>query len=280
MNTLKFATAYVDRQGWSCIPIPYKQKLPPRIAWKEFQDRRPTTEELWLWFAHIRNNIAIITGDVSSRLLVLDFDHLKLFKLWQELCGYDSWAVVTGKGIHVYFWLAPDASPPLNGKFCVEGKIAGDVRYNGGYVLAPPSVHPSGQCYKWVKHGDYMLSVHVEELKITRPARKIPGRKHLETRQRQEPGAGATPGIPAYVKHPKAYAKAGLNREIQNILGATPGEDRNIKLFNAAWKLRRYAAFLGGDSAIERTLTEVGQRIGLPLPEVQRTIRSAFRYGT
>lgn len=278
MNTLKFATAYVERQGWSCIPIPYKQKQ-ARIAWKEFQSRRPTEKELWQWFGDSHINIAIITGEVSNRLLVLDFDDTHLFRAWQELCGFDSWAVTSGKGIHVYFWLDPDDDPPRNGKFCVHGQVAGDVRYNGGYVLAPPSIHPNGQFYKWVKHGDYMLSVHVEELKITRPARKTPGRPHLETRQRQEHGAGACPGIPAYVKNPKAYAKAGLDREIQNILGATPGEDRNIKLFNAAWKLRRYAVLLGGDSVIERTLTDIGQRVGLPLKEVQRTIRSAFRYG-
>ena len=80
------------------------------------------------------------------------------------------------------------------------------------------------------------------------------------------------------MKNQKAYAKAGLDREIQNILSATAGEDRNIKLFNAAWKLRRYAALLGGEATIEQTLTDIGTRIGLPLPEVQRTIRSAFSY--
>lgn len=276
MNTFTFAQAYVERQRWSVIPIPYKQKQ-ARVFWKEFQHRRPTMKEVKSWCEHVIN-IAIITGHVSNRLLVIDFDEPKLFKLWQERNRIDSWTVITGKGVHVYFTLAPGEEPPLNGKFCVNGQTAGDVRYNGGYVLAPPSRHPNGQTYRWACGGGELMTVRFGDLNLTRPAAKpahVPGRP----KQRQEQSsAGAFHGIPGYVKNPKAYAKAGLDREIQNILGATAGEDRNIKLFNAAWKLRRYAPLLGGESVIERTLTDIGQRIGLPLSEVQRTIRSAFNY--
>ena len=279
MNTFTFAQAYVERQGWSIIPIPYKQKQ-ARLPWKAFQSRRPTMKEVKSWFEHI-SNIAIVTGDVSHRLLVIDFDNPDLYSIWYEQNQIDSWSVISGKGIHVYFRLAPGEEPPLNGKFLINGQGAGDIRYNGGYVLAPPSVHPNGQVYRWCSTGSSLVSLRFEDLNLTRPAAKpahAPGRP----KQRQEhSSAGAFAGVPAYVKNPKAYAKAGLDREIQNILGSTAGEDRNIKLFNAAWKLHRYAAFIdGGDSAIERTLTEIGQRIGLPLPEVQRTIQSAFSYGS
>ena len=280
MKNFTYAQAYLERQGWSVIPIPYKQKQ-ACLPWKEFQNRRPTLQEVQRWFQHA-SNLAIITGDVSNRLLVIDFDDPSLFTVWQERNRIDSWAVTSGKGIHVYFRLAPGEEPPLNGKFCVDGQVAGDIRYNGGYVLAPPSVHPNGQVYRWACGGSSLVTLRFEDLKLTR----IAARKHIEHiaskqpghRERQKQGAGAFPGIPAYVKCPKAYAKAGLDREIQNVLNATPDEDRNIKLFNAAWKLRRYAALLGGESMIESTLTEIGQRIGLPLLEVQRTIRSAFRY--
>ena len=277
MNTFTFAQAYVERQGWSVIPIPYKQKQ-ACLPWKEFQSRRPTAKEVKDWF-HSPSNIAVVTGDISNRLLVVDFDDPKLFVLWQEHNRIDSWTVITGKGVHVYFTLAPGEEPPLNGKFCVNGQIAGDIRYNGGYVLAPPSVHPNGHVYRWACGGSRLMTVCFADLNLTRPAAKpihAPGRpKQLREEQNS---AGAVPGIPAYVNNPKAYAKAGLDREIQNVLNAIPGEDRNIKLFNAAWKLRRYAALLGGEATIEQTLTDIGMRIGLPLPEVQRTIRSAFSY--
>ena len=277
MNTFTFAQAYVERQGWSVIPIPYKKKQ-ACLPWKEFQRRRPTLQEVQRWFEHVRN-LAIITGDVSRRLLVVDFDDPDLFVTWHERNQIDSWTVITGKGVHVYFTLAPGEEPPLNGKFCVNGQIAGDIRYNGGYVLAPPSVHPNGHVYRWACGGSRLMTVCFADLNLTRPAAKpihAPGRpKQLREEQNS---AGAVPGIPAYVNNPKAYAKAGLDREIQNVLNATAGENRNIKLFNAAWKLRRYAELLGGESIIEQTLTDIGTRIGLPLSEVQRTIRSAFSY--
>lgn len=282
METLLFAQAYIERQGWSIIPIPYKQKQ-ARLSWKEFQHRRPTIEEAKYWFQDDslriqESNIAVITGDVSNRLLVIDFDNPRLYTVWYEQNQLDSLSVVTGKGIHVYFRLAQGEEPPLNGKFLINGQVAGDIRYNGGYVIAPPSVHPNGQVYRWCSTGSSLVSLRFEDLKLTRPATK-PARAPGRPKQRQEQNsAGAFPGIPAYVKCPKAYAKAGLDREIQNILGATAGEDRNIKLFNAAWKLRRYAPLLGGESTIEQILTEIGQRIGLPLSEVQRTIQSAFNY--
>lgn len=233
-------------------------------------------KEVEHWFRSF-SNIAVITGDISNRLLVIDFDDPKLFVLWQECNRIDSWTVITGKGVHVYFLLASGEEPPLNRKFCVNGQVAGDIRYNGGYVLAPPSVHPNGQVYCWACGGSRLMTICFADLNLTLPAAKpihAPGRPKRE----EQNSAGAFPGIPAYVNNPKAYAKAGLDWEIQNVLNAIPGEDRNIKLFNAAWKLRRYAKFLGGESTIEQTLTDIGMRIGLPLPEVQRTIRSAFSY--
>lgn len=280
MTLFEYAKAYQEKKGWSCIPCLPKNKQ-AAVSWKAYQERRPDEQELHDFFTgHEDRNLAIITGDVSNRLLVIDFDEPELFVLWQERNRIDSWTVITGKGVHVYFTLAPGENPPLNGKFCVDGQIAGDVRYNGGYVLAPPSMHPNGLIYRWACGGSELMTVRFGDLNLTRPAVKpthAPGRGRPKQQQEQS-SAGAFPGVPGYVKNPKAYARAGLDREIQNILGATAGEDRNIKLFNAAWKLRRYAPLLGGESTIEQTLTELGQRIGLPLSEVQRTIRSAFNY--
>ena len=53
--------------------------------------------------------------------------------------------VITARGRHVYFQM-PE-TPVRNS----AGKIAPgiDVRGDGGYVLAPPSIHPSGKRYEW-----------------------------------------------------------------------------------------------------------------------------------
>jgi hypothetical protein len=54
--------------------------------------------------------------------------------------------VITARGRHVYF-----RQPPLtdirNSASKIGPKI--DVRASGGYVLTPPSIHPSGRAYAW-----------------------------------------------------------------------------------------------------------------------------------
>ena len=53
--------------------------------------------------------------------------------------------VITTRGRHLYFQ-TPETSVRNS-----AGKVAPgiDVRGDGGYVLAPPSIHPSGRRYEW-----------------------------------------------------------------------------------------------------------------------------------
>src|SRR4029077_4064599 len=53
--------------------------------------------------------------------------------------------VITARGRHIYFKMP---TTPIRNS---AGKVAPgiDVRGDGGYVLAPPSIHPSGKRYEW-----------------------------------------------------------------------------------------------------------------------------------
>jgi hypothetical protein len=56
--------------------------------------------------------------------------------------------VLTGSGgLHIYFQFDP-AHPPKNKARFADGL---DMRSEGGYVVAPPSKHHTGNLYKWVK---------------------------------------------------------------------------------------------------------------------------------
>ena len=101
------------------------------------------------WHQNPQFNVAIATGSVSG-LFVLDIDGLDAeFALRKLEAEHDALPatveVITARGRHLYFsW--PEI-PVRNS----TGKIAAgvDVRGDGGYVLAPPSIHPSGRAYCW-----------------------------------------------------------------------------------------------------------------------------------
>src|SRR4030095_253716 len=53
--------------------------------------------------------------------------------------------VITGAGRHIWFRM-PDTELRNSASKIAPGI---DIRADGGYVLAPPSVHPSGRRYAW-----------------------------------------------------------------------------------------------------------------------------------
>jgi hypothetical protein len=90
-------------------------------------------------------NIGIATG-AASNVVVLDIDgregeeSLKAFPPFRL-----GWSVNTPRGMHFYF------SHPGHEVRNSAGKLGVglDVRGDGGYVAAPPSLHPSGDEYEW-----------------------------------------------------------------------------------------------------------------------------------
>jgi putative DNA primase/helicase len=142
-SILHWAKEYVCKFGFSVIPVGRDKK--PLIDWKEFQTRYPSPEELEKWFSDGKNNIAIVTGPISG-IAVLDIDgeegeeSIKQNKLYLPPAS----CVKTGKGYHYYFKYQ-------NGVRNFTRRYPGiDLRGEGGYVLAPPSVHPSGAIYEWI----------------------------------------------------------------------------------------------------------------------------------
>ena len=93
-------------------------------------------------------NIGVRTGAQSS-LTVVDVDGdegERLFALLEERFGTlpPTAESTTGKGRHLWY-AVPEGSGPVPSS---TGKGL-DIRGDGGYVIAPPSVHPNGRRYEW-----------------------------------------------------------------------------------------------------------------------------------
>ncbi|PKN33222.1 MAG: hypothetical protein CVU61_14495 [Deltaproteobacteria bacterium HGW-Deltaproteobacteria-19] len=120
-------------------------KKPCISGWTEYQKRLPTEEEVGTWFGqNPEPNIAIITGTVSN-LVVFDLDSEDAVAYAEEEGGFpETVKVKTGKGYHVYM-----KHPGFPVKNSVNKDLAIDIRSDGGYVVAPPSIHGSGHQYWW-----------------------------------------------------------------------------------------------------------------------------------
>lgn len=134
-------------RGWNIIPL-RQDKRPALTSWQEFQSRRVTEAEARAWFSRPANNIGVVTGEVSG-LVVVDLDGDSAVQAVRERGGLPPTpCVITGKGYHYY--LAHPGRPVANAAG-LAGVAGLDIRGDGGYVVAPPSVHPSGRRYRWAR---------------------------------------------------------------------------------------------------------------------------------
>lgn len=146
-KNLAHAINYAKR-GWVVIPV--NKKIPLVKGWQNSTVPTPDEVEQW-WNLYPTANVGIVTGERSG-LVVLDVD-LKsngfdtLSKLESEHGKLpETLSVTTGGGGRHYYFKYP-ATKIGNS----AGKIGQglDIRGDCGQVVAPPSMHESGNEYKW-----------------------------------------------------------------------------------------------------------------------------------
>jgi len=154
--TLEQALIYLAR-GFSVIPLcgpdePHNKPLDKRgktpvVPWTPYQTRRATEAEIRGWFDNDKGyNIGIVTGAVSG-LTVVDFDSPEAIELAKAQNFPRTPLVKTGKGFHAYCCYAEG-----HRNFQKRAGLPGiDLRAEGGYIVAPPSIHFTGKGYEWIK---------------------------------------------------------------------------------------------------------------------------------
>jgi len=150
------AKAYIQ-QGFAVIPIARGTKKPV-IGLTGWQERRYTIEELEPHF-DAGAQIGIVTGKLSGNLVVLDFDgdgwreaYTALVAAFPELNSEACWTVETGSGKR-HIWVCCDDLPEDFTRATFRREFSNatvEVRANRHYVVAPPSLHPSGARYRWI----------------------------------------------------------------------------------------------------------------------------------
>lgn len=154
MSMLDWALKYAQ-QNYAVFPLVPRSKVP--ATQHGFQDASTDPDQIRRWWATNPNyNIGVATG---NGLVVIDVDdkpeegkHGTLeLNGWEREHGAlaQTWTVLTGTG-GVHYWYR------TNENFTNSTEILGaiDVRSLGGYVVAPPSIHPNGTPYEWEASGD------------------------------------------------------------------------------------------------------------------------------
>lgn len=148
----EWALHYAE-MGLAVFPLVCRDKVPAVVGGCKVATTERTTIERW-WDKNPQYNIGIATGNKSSGLVVIDLDVDKnkgidgydVLRDWQNKHGKlpETWQSITGRGGYHYFY--KDAIVHSNRVGLYEGV---DIRGEGGYIVAPPSVHPNGNIYEW-----------------------------------------------------------------------------------------------------------------------------------
>ena len=126
------------------------------LAWQTYVQRQSTPSEREGWWPQSMRyrartgevdsqNIGIVTGQVSN-LNVIDIDDEETYvMLLEKVPEFSSqYTVKSGRGYHLY--LRPEGPAADTSTFTYNGKLH-HIKGNGGYVVAPPSLHYTNTTY-------------------------------------------------------------------------------------------------------------------------------------
>lgn len=259
---LKAAMDYAAR-GWPVIPLhPINRKgycscgmardcgspgKHPKTK-NGLKDATVDIEQIKNWWpkeSPLPSNIGVVTGG-KGRLVVIDIDGEEGFEALgvervKDLKNESVPCVRTGRGFHYYF----KSETPIKTKPGFMNKV--DIKAEGGYVVAPPSLHAVGRRY--------------EQINII---------------------SNSLPNIPSWMLNGRDVSGKvpAINAISTTAIGAAciPKGLRNNTLFKNACSLKRQA--VPQDTALETLSTINTIKCDPPLPEheLKNLLASAYKY--
>lgn len=158
MSDLKKAAIEYAKAGFAVFPCERDGKEP--ATRHGFKDATKDVDTIkCVWSDHPNLNVGIATGAMSGGVFVVDVDNhngvdgAQYLLEWQREHGEfpETACATTGSGGTHLFFRAPNGVSVKSAAHVIEGV---DVRGDGGYIVAPPSVHPNGNRYEWDLHYD------------------------------------------------------------------------------------------------------------------------------
>jgi hypothetical protein len=150
---MKAAAFKLAERGLAVFPLKARDKIPATRHGCKDATKDLEVIAAW-WDGWPQANIGIATGSKSG-IWVLDIDGEEgeaslrdIEKRMQRLPATVE-AITGGGGRHLFFRLPDFDDAPVIKNSAGQLGTGLDVRGEGGYVVAPPSIHPSGRFYTW-----------------------------------------------------------------------------------------------------------------------------------
>ncbi len=267
---------HLFRIGLNVFPQPAGQKMGfPWKGWQYTRAYKPYLQHLF-WD---RCNLAVMCGRTSRNLFVIDAETMEALDkhlLDAQRRQLPVWAAHSTRGGHLYF-------------LCQDGEVENvkpgilpdaEIRGRNGYVIAPPSVHPSAAYYEWIRRDgeepptvqaaqiDWLVDVEGQPvtLKVKRP-------RALTS---SSPVAVLARSVAEQYRQPGEERFWHLSRKTLHYLqggGQLTQGTRNRRLFEAACDMSG-CNFASSD--IRNWLGEQAFQSGLPAWEIDKTLDSAL----
>jgi putative DNA primase/helicase len=251
--------------GTAIFPVKERGKSP--LTKNGFKDASTDPEKIAGWWGKWPNaNIGLPTGEVN-KVWVLDIDGDEGKEAFDGLVAEhgeipETSQSITGNGRHIIF-----KHPGEKVKNSVRNLGKGlDVRGDGGYIVAPPSIHPTGHQYKWdpglqdclpTDAPDWLLKLVVKNEPTPPP-----------------PGLGAAPD-----GEDQEYA-ATILEETAATLATTSSGARNASLNSAAFKMGHHIAAGNIERApVEVSLLHAAERNCLVVEDGEAAARKTIQSG-
>jgi len=246
----------------SVIPIRSRDKK-PAISWDAYQNVRANHAGVDSWYKNgLLGNVGIVMGDISRNLVCIDLDGQDAVKTFYKAFPdlfHSTMTILSGshEGRHLYFF-----SEKLPATTRCKDAIGGfELRANGCYMVAPPSIHPSGKHYETRGVRPIAVVDNLDDVQAwirNRIASKHEGQKVEALQELRR----------------KRYMESLVNNLMVQMSRASEGS-RNDTLFNCAIQLyQRVAANELSESTVN-DLANVALSKGLERSEIEKTLESA-----
>lgn len=234
------------RQGLAVFPLVEGAKNPATA--NGFKNASTDEEAIRSWWGKNHNyNIGIACGN-GTLVIDLDVDEAKgedgtaTLRKWEGEHGKlpETATAVTGRGgMHMLYHVDGEARCSANPKLGV------DVRGDGGYIVAPPSIHPNGTRYEW------------------------------ERDPREREVADADANVMAFIEFVQGKKDDDGNKAL-SIPGEIESGGRNNTLFKMACSLQSKG--LSNSAILAAVMAENAEKCNPPLSnnEVRRLVESAL----